>query len=48
MELLGLPERPTFDELEALSERWRPYRAVAARIIWHDYLGVRGRLDGRG
>ena len=42
-ELLALPERPTFDELEALAERWHPYRAVAARIIWHHYLGVRGR-----
>ena len=46
VELLGSPERPTFDELEALSERWRPYRAVAARIVWHHYLGTRGRLDG--
>jgi DNA-3-methyladenine glycosylase II len=45
MELLGSPERPTFDQLEALSERWRPYRAVAARIIWHHYLGLRGRTD---
>jgi DNA-3-methyladenine glycosylase II len=45
MELLGLPARPTFDELEALAEPWRPLRAVAARIIWHHYLGVRDRLD---
>jgi DNA-3-methyladenine glycosylase II len=45
MELLALPERPTFDELEALAERWHPYRAVAARIVWHHYLGVRGRAD---
>ena len=45
MELLGLSDRPTFDELEARSERWHPYRAVAARILWHHYLGVRGRLD---
>ena len=44
-ELLALPHRPTYDELEALSERWHPYRAVAARIIWHHYLGVRGRRD---
>ena len=44
-ELLALPERPTFDELEAIAERWHPYRAVAARIIWHHYLGVRGRRD---
>jgi DNA-3-methyladenine glycosylase II len=46
VELLGLPERPTFDELEALAERWHPYRAVAARIVWHQYLGVRGRIEG--
>ena len=45
MELLALPERPTFDELEALAERWHPFRAVAARIVWHHYLGVRGRTD---
>ena len=44
-ELLGLPARPAFDELEALAEPWRPLRAVAARIVWHHYLGVRGRLD---
>lgn len=43
VELLGLPERPTFDELEAVAERWHPYRAVAARIVWHHYLGIRGR-----
>jgi DNA-3-methyladenine glycosylase II len=43
MELLGLPGRPTFDELHAVAERWRPLRAVAARIVWHHYLGVRGR-----
>lgn len=40
--VLGLHERPTFDELTALAERWHPYRAVAARILWHDYLRVRG------
>ncbi len=44
-ELLSLPERPTFDELEAVADRWHPYRAVAARIIWNHYLGLRGRLD---
>lgn len=43
MELLGLPDRPAFDELEAIAERWRPLRAVAARVIWHHYLGLRGR-----
>ncbi|HZD17400.1 MAG TPA: DNA-3-methyladenine glycosylase 2 family protein [Actinomycetota bacterium] len=42
-EVLGLPSRPMFDELSSLAERWRPFRAVAARILWHHYLGVRGR-----
>jgi DNA-3-methyladenine glycosylase II len=43
VELLGFASRPTFDELEAVAERWRPHRAVAARVIWHEYLRVRGR-----
>src|SRR5262245_14401059 len=37
-DLLQLDERPTFTELGALAERWHPHRAVAARILWHDYL----------
>jgi DNA-3-methyladenine glycosylase II len=42
-ELLDLPSRPTEEDLTAIAERWRPHRAVAARIVWHHYLGVRGR-----
>jgi len=42
-ELFDLPSRPTDEALLALAEPWRPYRAVAARIVWHHYLGVRGR-----
>ena len=37
-DVLTLAERPTLAELEAIAERWRPYRAVAARMLWHDYL----------
>jgi DNA-3-methyladenine glycosylase II len=33
-----LPKRPTSAELEALSDEWRPYRAVAARVLWQWYL----------
>jgi DNA-3-methyladenine glycosylase II len=44
-EVLELQARPTLDELHATAERWRPYRSVAARILWHHYLGVRGRSD---
>jgi DNA-3-methyladenine glycosylase II len=42
-ELLGLPERPSFEELGAIAERWAPHRATAARMCWHHYLSVRGR-----
>ena len=42
-EVLDLPSRPSFDQLAALAERWRPHRATAARILWHHYLSVRGR-----
>ena len=45
MEILGLPTRPTYDEVNAIAERWSPHRAVAARILWHHYLGLRGRSD---
>jgi DNA-3-methyladenine glycosylase II len=40
--VLGLDGRPGDDDLAALASRWRPYRAVAARILWHDYLRRRG------
>jgi DNA-3-methyladenine glycosylase II len=33
-----LPARPTLEEMEALSLPWRPWRAVAARMLWHFYL----------
>ena len=36
--LKQLPARPGTQELDAIAERWRPWRAVAARLLWHDYL----------
>jgi DNA-3-methyladenine glycosylase II len=36
----GLEERPTADDLAELGEAWRPWRAVAARILWHHYLAT--------
>ncbi len=36
----GLDGRPAANELMALGERWRPWRAVAARILWHYYLAT--------
>jgi 3-methyladenine DNA glycosylase/8-oxoguanine DNA glycosylase len=26
-----------------LAEPWRPWRSVAARLLWHDYLARRAR-----
>ncbi|HEY6806011.1 MAG TPA: hypothetical protein VI306_20690 [Pyrinomonadaceae bacterium] len=40
-ELLGLKQRPTPEQLEELAERWRPLRAVAARMLWQHYLAKR-------
>ncbi len=40
----GLATFPDRHELAALGERWRPWRSVAARLCWLDYLGRRDRL----
>lgn len=39
----GLSGRPRHDELESLGLAWRPWRSVAARIFWLDYLRRRNR-----
>jgi DNA-3-methyladenine glycosylase II len=33
-----LKTRPTPDQLDKLALAWSPWRAVAARILWHHYL----------
>jgi DNA-3-methyladenine glycosylase II len=42
-EVKGLGRRPDSAEMEVLGEAWRPFRSVAARLFWLDYLGRRGR-----
>jgi DNA-3-methyladenine glycosylase II len=39
----GLGRRPDAAEMAGLGEAWRPWRSVAARLFWHDYLARRGR-----
>jgi DNA-3-methyladenine glycosylase II len=39
-EVKDLPRRPNPEELEALAQPWRPWRAVAARLLWHHYLSA--------
>jgi DNA-3-methyladenine glycosylase II len=45
--VLGLPQKPSREELSTLAEGWRPHRAVAARILWHAYLSERNRGKAR-
>lgn len=33
--------RPNADEFLRIAERWTPFRAVAARLLWHFYLSER-------
>ncbi|HSK53120.1 MAG TPA: DNA-3-methyladenine glycosylase 2 family protein [Clostridia bacterium] len=40
-EVKGLGRRPSPDEMQLLAEPGRPWRAVAARILWHAYLARR-------
>jgi DNA-3-methyladenine glycosylase II len=37
----GLPRRPTGEETAMIAEAWRPWRTVAARLLWHHYLNRR-------
>ena len=39
----GLAQRPTAKEMARLAEPWRPWRAVAARLLWSYYRAVKGR-----
>ena len=45
--LLGLPERPGAPELARIGERLRPWRSVAARILWLYYAGTAAELRTR-
>ena len=43
--LKGLLATPSFEEVDRVADRWKPWRAVAARILWHSYLNERGRAS---
>lgn len=42
-ELKGLRANPANDRALEIAEAWRPWRSVAARLLWHFYLSTRGR-----
>lgn len=39
----GLPARPTSKEMAELGDQWRPWRSIAARVLWSYYRTVKGR-----
>jgi DNA-3-methyladenine glycosylase II len=41
-EVKNLPAHVTREEMLAIAEAWRPYRTVAAMILWHAYIVKRG------
>lgn len=41
-DLFDLPIRPTPPAMTRLALRWTPWRAVAARLLWSHYRGLRG------
>lgn len=36
--LTGADTRPASDEFVLMAEKWKPFRSVAARLLWHFYL----------
>jgi DNA-3-methyladenine glycosylase II len=42
-DLKGLAARPNQKELRVLAEDWRPFRSLAARLLWHHWRHVTGR-----
>ena len=40
-----LPAPPSDERFDAMGRAWRPWRAIAARILWHFYLSSRNDKD---
>jgi DNA-3-methyladenine glycosylase II len=45
-EVKGIVAKPSRDVLRDLGEPYRPYRSVAAKILWHHYLSSRASSTG--
>jgi len=39
----ALAERPGKDDMMTLAERWRPWRGVAARLLWAYYAAAKAK-----
>jgi DNA-3-methyladenine glycosylase II len=42
-EMRGLSKNTSTEEVDKIAVSWKPWRAVAARILWHYYLSKRSR-----
>lgn len=42
-ENMAMTDVPGYDEAASIAGSWSPWRAVAARMLWHAYLIERGR-----
>ncbi len=46
-EVKQLPKDISKEEMLKIAEPWRPYRTIAAMILWHAYIKKRGiKLQG--
>jgi DNA-3-methyladenine glycosylase II len=41
----SLAVNPSPSQLFAITETWRPFRSVAARMLWHHYLSNKSKAD---
>jgi len=39
--LKNLEHAPHSDEFQVIAEKWKPFRAAAARLLWHFYLSAK-------
>jgi len=44
-EVKQLPKQAAKEELLQLAESWRPYRSIAAMMLWHHYIRTRNIKD---
>ena len=43
--LKNLERRPTSEEFLQAAEKWKPFRSVAARLLWHFYLNSKFQIS---
>jgi DNA-3-methyladenine glycosylase II len=48
MRIRKMNQRPSFIDLARMAERWRPYRSVAARMLWQYYLAEKVKTGLKG